>query len=93
MKTEYDAGWRGQFVALKSEVKSYNVNPAVAYKVNDALWLGAGIYVQRFTTELTNFAGPAAGIARLEASDTGWGFNLGAMVNASDRTRIGLSYR
>lgn len=93
LKTEYDAGWRGQFVALKSEAKSYNVNPAVAYKVSDAVWLGGGINVQRFTTELTNFAGPAAGIARLEADDTAWGFNLGAMVNVSSSTRIGLSYR
>ena len=93
LKTNYDAGWRGQFTALKSEVTAYNLNPSVAYKVNDSVWVGAGVSVQRFTTELTNFAGPVVGNASLKASDTAWGFNLGAMLKASDTMRIGVAYR
>ena len=92
LKTNYDAGWRGQFTALKSEVTAYNFNPAIAYKVSDSVWIGAGVNVQRFTTELTNFAGPL-GNATLKASDTAWGFNLGAMLKASDTMRIGVAYR
>lgn len=92
LKTNYDAGWRGQFTALKSQVAAYNVNPSVAYRVNDDLWIGAGVNVQRFTTELTNFAGPL-GNARLKADSTAWGFNLGALVNVGKDTRIGVAYR
>jgi len=93
LKTEYDSGWRGQFVALKSEAKSYNVNPSIAYKVNDTVWLGAGVDYQYFSTTLTNYAGPVAGLAELNAHDTGWGYNLGLMLNASPTTRLGFAYR
>ena len=93
LKTEYDPGWRGQFTALKSAAKSYNLNPSIAYRLSDAVWVGGGISVQRFETELTNFAGPVLGGARLEASDTSWGFNLGAMFHPSRAVRIGVAYR
>lgn len=33
------------------------------------------------------------GGARVRGDDTGWGFNVGVMFDASDTTRIGLSYR
>jgi long-chain fatty acid transport protein len=92
LKTEYDAGWRGQLTALRSEQSTYNLNPSVAYRVRDRLWLGAGVSVQRMTTELTNFAGPL-GEARLKASDNAWGFNLGALFDVNDDARIGIAYR
>jgi len=93
LKTNYDAGWRGQFTALKSKVAAYNINPSLAYKITDDLWVGAGVSVQRFTTELTNFAGPLLGGAKLKADDTAWGFNLGALANVGKHTRIGIAYR
>ena len=33
------------------------------------------------------------GHARVRGDDTGWGFNVGVLYDASDTTRIGLSYR
>jgi long-chain fatty acid transport protein len=92
LKTEYDNGWRGQLVALKSEIKTININPSIAYKLNDVLSVGAGVSVQRIEAELTNFAG-AAGHAKLAAHDTGYGFNFGVMAQLSPATRIGASYR
>ena len=35
----------------------------------------------------------ADGQAKLKGSDWSWGFNLGAMFNISDATRVGMSYR
>jgi len=92
LKTEYDDGWRGQFAALKSEVQALNLNPSVAYAIDKTWWVGFGVSVQRLSTELTNFAG-GLGTAKLEADDTGWGYNLGLMFNASEATRVGLAYR
>jgi len=92
LKTEYDSGWRGQLTALKSEAQAYNIQPSIAYEISKAWWVGAGVSYQRFSVELTNFAG-AAGVAKLEADDAGWGYNLGVMYNASDATRFGLAYR
>ena len=92
LKTNYDAGWQGQFVALKSKVESININPSVSYKASDTVSVGAGVSVQKLKAELSNFVGPG-GIADLEADDTGFGFNLGVMVQATPRTRFGASYR
>src|SRR5512143_2449587 len=32
LKTEYDPGWIGRYQAIKSEVKTVNLNPSIAYK-------------------------------------------------------------
>lgn len=92
LSTEYDSGWRGQLTALKSEIKSVNINPSVAYKASDTVSIGAGISVQKLDAELSSFAG-AAGVSTLSADDIGYGFNLGLMIQATPDTRIGASYR
>jgi len=92
LTTEYDAGWRGQFTALKSEIKSVNLNPSIAYKISDMVSIGAGFSYQKLEAELTSSAGPA-GISTLTADDDGFGYNLGVMIHASPTTRIGAHYR
>lgn len=98
LKTEYDAGWRGQATALKSEVKSVNINPSFAYKASDTVSIGAGVSVQKLEAKLTSCASltlaPACtSVADLDADDIGYGFNLGLMVQATPTTRFGASYR
>jgi len=92
LTTEYDDGWRGDPVARKSRSRALNINPAVAWRAAHGLWIGAGINWQRFEVELTNTAG-LLGLARIDAQDSGWGYNLGALYVVSDRTRVGASYR
>ncbi len=53
LKTEYDDGWTGRYHALKSELKTININPALAFKVNDNVSLGAGVNYQRVSAELS----------------------------------------
>lgn len=92
LTTDYDAGWRGQFVSLKSAIKTINIQPSIAWQVNNVFSIGAGVSVQRLDAKLTNFAG-TAGVAELKADDIGFGFNLGAVFQPSPATRIGLHYR
>jgi long-chain fatty acid transport protein len=92
--TEYSAGWLGQTVALKSEITTVNVNPSLAYKVNDRLSLGGGVSIQKIDAELSRFTGVAAtGNVTLKADDTAFGFNLGMLYQATPSTRIGVAYR
>jgi long-chain fatty acid transport protein len=94
LKTDYDSGWRGQLTGLKSEIKSLNINPSVAYKVSDTVSIGGGVSIQKFKAELTGFAGSAAaGNVKINADDTGYGFNLGVLAQATPNTRVGLTYR
>lgn len=53
LKTEYDDGWTGRYHALKSELKTININPSVAFKVNDNVSLGAGLNYQRVSAQLS----------------------------------------
>jgi len=52
--TEYDEGWIGRYHALRSELKNLNVNPVVAYRVNDWLSIGGGLQASYVDGELTN---------------------------------------
>ncbi|MEC5217878.1 long-chain fatty acid transport protein [Actimicrobium sp. GrIS 1.19] len=46
LKTEYDAGWVGRYQALRSELKTINVNPTVAWRLTPQWSLGVGISAQ-----------------------------------------------
>jgi len=91
LKTEYDSGWIGQRIALKSEIKTINVNPSIAYKIAPNVSIGVGLSGQYIEAELTNAS--ALGRATLDADDIGWGFNVGLAVQATPSTRLGLHYR
>lgn len=107
LKTDYDADWMGRFHALKSEAKSININPSVAFKVNDMLSLGFGLNWQRFEATLTKtvnytavgagllipVAASTAGSNDIEGDDSAWGFNLGVLIKAGPNTDVGLAYR
>lgn len=95
LKTEYDSGWIGRTQAIKSELKTVNLNPSLAYKVNDAFSIGAGISIQRIEATLTNQIHPLFNASRIEikGDDYGWGFNLGALWQVGPATRLGLAYR
>lgn len=95
LKTEYDSDWIGRFQGVKSELKTININPALAFKVNDQLSLGVGVSAMWAKAELTsavNFA-TTEGLSKVTGDDWGFGFNLGAIYQATADTRIGMAYR
>lgn len=96
LKTEYPNSWVGRFHAVKSELKTVNINPSIAFKVNDAFSIGFGVNFQRIDADLTKVAtagGGSALLGRIEGDDTAWGWNIGAMYQLSPSTRLGLAYR
>src|SRR5262245_40548485 len=56
LKTEYDPTWLGRFQGIKSEVQTVNVNPAVSYKLSDAVSFGFGVNYQHGKIDLTTGA-------------------------------------
>lgn len=66
--TEYDAGWVGRYQALKSDLQTVDINPALAYRVNDRLSVGGGISAQYIHVELSraiDFGSVCIGVAGL----------------------------
>lgn len=96
LKTEYDKDWLGRFQAIKSELKTVNINPSLAFKVNEQLSLGVGISAMWAQAELTravNSGTPVESNTKIKGDDWGFGFNLGAIYQATADTRFGLAYR
>jgi len=92
LQTDYDPAWVGRYHAIKSKIQTVNVNPSVAYAVNDALSVGAGIDYQHISGELSSFDN-VLGTTVVKGSDSGWGYNLGVLYNLDAATRVGVAYR
>jgi long-chain fatty acid transport protein len=45
-KVEYDEHWSGRYNLVETELKSFNINPSLGWRVNDRLSLGAGLSAQ-----------------------------------------------
>jgi long-chain fatty acid transport protein len=51
--TEYSPDWVGRYHAVRSDLKTININPTIGYKVNDKLSIGFGISAMYAEVELT----------------------------------------
>jgi len=54
LSSEYDSNWKGRYHAIKSSVLTVDINPTVAYQINDQWAIGVGISAQYINAELTN---------------------------------------
>jgi long-chain fatty acid transport protein len=95
LATEWDQRWAGQFHAIKSEVETLNINPSVAYKVNNMFSVGLGFSYQKLEATLTNALSPLVpgSVGEVKGDDWNWGWNAGVMIDFQQGTRVGLTYR
>jgi long-chain fatty acid transport protein len=95
--------YSGRFVSQLAELKSFSINPTLAYKVRDRFAIGAGLDIRLSTVTLER-AVPAidpftlqvvdAAKVRLESdTGTGIGFNVGVLGKPSENVSVGLAYR
>ncbi len=54
LKTEYDEDWVGRYHAQVSDLRTININPSLAYRINDKFSIGGGLNVVRADVELSN---------------------------------------
>jgi long-chain fatty acid transport protein len=102
LMTDYDSPWKGSAQSNKFDVKTYNINPSVAWKVNDTVSVGAGLNWQRLTAEYQRQLAivptvppglPGNTPLTLKVDDNAWGWNAGALFHLTPVTKLGLSYR
>lgn len=94
LATEYDAPWLGAAQSTSFDIKTYNVNPSLAYRVNDKVSLGMGLNWQRIEAEYKRYAGVSLPVPlTMTLDDNAWGWNVGALFTLSPATKIGMSYR
>ena len=92
--------WAGSFFGISSKVLSFDVNPTIAYKINDAFSVAAGFQAMWFRAyqssalSLPGVGGATAlSTSALSGSSWGYGFTLGATWKPLDGTELGIGYR
>ena len=101
LATYYGPGFVGRYQADKTDLKTLNINPAVAYQVTPWLSVGAGVSAMYARAEFASSINASAlarqpardGFFRLRGDDWGFGYNFGVLVQPGPATRIGLAYR
>lgn len=108
LKTDYNNPWQGGAHSLSFDIKTVNINPSLAWRATDWVSLGVGLNFQKMEAEYKKLAGigpsavPGLGatlrplntsVVTLDADDTTWGWNIGALFTLSPQTKVGVSYR
>lgn len=91
----YDDNWAGRYIATETNLKTININPAIAGKINDELSFGFGLNAQYVDLILEQkvFLGATDGSASIKADSWGYGYNFGLLWQPQDRTKFGFAYR
>lgn len=92
---DYGDNWVGRYYVQDSALLGMSVMPSVSYKANDWLSLGVGfnaMYGLLDTDIAVNNTIGADG--QMNLKDTTWGFgaNVGMLIQASEKTRFGITY-
>jgi len=94
--TNYGSNFQGRAFGSKSEVKVVTLQPTISYAFNDKVSVGFGPTINRISGELQSdlTLNPLVSDvnAKIKGDDTALGFNLGVLVQATDTTRVGLTY-
>ena len=99
MGTEYGESWAHNATGVSANIITVDINPNVAWKVNEKFSIGAGISLQYAQADLKKKSQKSLGDATLtpmteiDADSTAWGWNVGVMWSPLENLRFGLSYR
>jgi long-chain fatty acid transport protein len=92
LKTEYSDEWVGRFQSVSFDIKTLNINPSLAYRVNEKVSLGFGVDWQQINAEYLRQS-ILGSLVKVSLDDSAWGWNAGALFTLSPSTKVGVSYR
>lgn len=101
--TSWDGGFVGRYNEITTSLKTFNVNPSVAFQLSPQLSFGMGasaVYGRARLSQGIDF-GAALGLGdttqdgagEINVDDISYGFNFGAMYQFKPDSRIGVAYR
>ena len=96
LASDYGSTWFGRFDSTKTELAVIDVQPTIAYKINDQWSIGGGMNIQHASANLQNNVVLGAGVegnSKLSGDDFGYGYSLGIQYKPWESTTFGLSYK
>ncbi|MGF1866994.1 outer membrane protein transport protein [Enterovibrio norvegicus] len=101
--TDYPDAFEAGDVAGDTSLASVNLNPSIAYRLNEQVSFGAGINVVYAIAELNRHIGALAPtfesdnfsekLISMEGDTWGFGWNVGALFELDKDNRFGIAYR
>ncbi|MFM5725886.1 outer membrane protein transport protein [Aeromonas veronii] len=100
LSTEYSETFNAGSAAGNTELVTFNINPNIAYRINQQFSIGAGINAVYGAAELNRFAGynlnglpKDTNVAHLKGDTWGFGWNVGTLYEVNENHRFALTYR
>lgn len=94
--TDYDRDWVGRHHALRSIVRTMDLNPGLSFRSNDHVSVGAGMSAQYASVSLSRAVFTGTGndaLAKVSGTDWSYGDNLGLLLELNERVRAGVGFR
>lgn len=101
--TEWPSTWGGRYLAVKTDLKTYYINPTIAIRITDDVAIGVGFSYVKSNVKLSRkiqLALPTTpptllpdGNIDLDGDGHGYEFDAGILVKATEKISFGASYR
>jgi long-chain fatty acid transport protein len=90
----------GRFICLACEIRSWGINPTIAFKLADRLAVGAGVDIRlsnfKVSRRIQTEPPQTSDVAQLNfdsSTKVGVGFDVGLLASPSESLSIGVAYR
>ena len=95
MRIRYGSDWAAHERGISGSVTTVDINPSIAWKVNDYVSLGGGVSALWTHSKIKSGIPEGVGDGQFEYKGSDWMFtyNLGLMVTPIEDLRFGVSYR
>jgi long-chain fatty acid transport protein len=92
---DYDDDWTGRYLNTEVSLFTITLNPTLAYRVTDWLSIGGGPQIMYADLEIKSKAPPpdGTGEVKIDGDDVAYGYNLDALFELSEKTRLGIGYQ
>jgi long-chain fatty acid transport protein len=92
----YSNEWAGKYYVQSASFTTASVNPTIGYRVAPWLSVGGGVNVVRGALServaVNTLVAPGDGRLKYDATDVGYGYNLGVLFEINPQTRVGVTY-
>jgi len=98
LATTYKANSFTRFAAIRSELKTIYVTPAIAWRPSPYISVGAGMSFIHSSAVLSRAiflgaVGVGEGRLRITDTDNAYGYNLGILIKPHEQIKFGFTYR
>jgi long-chain fatty acid transport protein len=92
---DYDDDWTGRYLNTDVTLITVTLNPTLAYRVTDWLSIGGGPQIMYANLEMKLRAPPpnGTGEVKIDGDDIAFGYDVGALIELSEKTRLGIIYQ